>query len=216
MPFASFKNIQKRNARVHKERAQPQNRKKFGILPKKTDFIKRSRDYQAKESKLRELRIKSMMKNPDEFYFSMNNANFDKELGHIPLNCVVEKTDQEMQPILKMDIEKLKIEIQSEKAKIAQLRERFNLGFANASTHTVFVENDAEYEKAVKRQNNFQPISKKLKKADSQRIALEKEAGYTELGSREKRLEQLDLALKRRMAKQQEIIFKNEIVSSTE
>lgn len=59
---------------THKERAQPQARSHLGILEKKKDYRVRSRDYHKKEDRLRSLREKASMRNPDEFYFGMNRA----------------------------------------------------------------------------------------------------------------------------------------------
>jgi len=46
----------------------------LGILEKKKDYRVRSRDYHKKEDRLRSLREKASMRNPDEFYFGMNRA----------------------------------------------------------------------------------------------------------------------------------------------
>ncbi|TAQ90738.1 hypothetical protein B7494_g902 [Chlorociboria aeruginascens] len=57
--------------RPFKERAQPQERKKWGLLEKHKDYSARARDFNAKKTKLRALRQKLLDKNPDEFYFGM-------------------------------------------------------------------------------------------------------------------------------------------------
>ena len=70
--MSSLRNAVKRI--THKERAQPQARSHLGILEKKKDYRVRSRDYHKKEDRLRSLREKASMRNPDEFYFGMNRA----------------------------------------------------------------------------------------------------------------------------------------------
>ena len=70
--MSSLRNAVKRI--THKERAQPQARSHLGILEKKKDYQIRSRDYHKKEDRLRSLREKASMRNPDEFYFGMNRA----------------------------------------------------------------------------------------------------------------------------------------------
>ena len=60
--------------RIHKERAQPQHRRKFGLLQKHSDYKVRARDYNLKQKRLRALREKAALRNPDEFYFGMINA----------------------------------------------------------------------------------------------------------------------------------------------
>lgn len=65
---SKYKVIQKR---PYRERAQPKRRKRFGILEKHKDYILRARDYNIKKKKLRALKQKAALRNPDEFYFRM-------------------------------------------------------------------------------------------------------------------------------------------------
>ncbi|CAO2171810.1 unnamed protein product [Urochloa humidicola] len=60
--------------RAHKERAQPEARKKFGILEKHKDYVVRARAYHRKEEIIRKLKEKAALRNPDEFYFKMINS----------------------------------------------------------------------------------------------------------------------------------------------
>ncbi|EMR11186.1 hypothetical protein PNEG_00779 [Pneumocystis murina B123] len=60
--------LQRRN---HKERSQPVEREKWGLLEKPKDYRLRARDYQSKQHRLKRLREKAAEKNPDEFYFGM-------------------------------------------------------------------------------------------------------------------------------------------------
>ncbi|KAH7665023.1 Small-subunit processome Utp11 protein [Dioscorea alata] len=60
--------------RAHKERAQPHNRKKFGILEKHKDYVVRAKSFHQKEETLKKLREKAAFKNPDEFSFAMINS----------------------------------------------------------------------------------------------------------------------------------------------
>ncbi|KTW28810.1 hypothetical protein T552_01440 [Pneumocystis carinii B80] len=60
--------LQRRN---HKERSQPVEREKWGLLEKPKDYRLRARDYQSKQRRLKRLREKAAEKNPDEFYFGM-------------------------------------------------------------------------------------------------------------------------------------------------
>ena len=73
--------------RTHKERSQPAERRKFGLLEKKKDYVLRARDFHKKEEALKVLRKKAANRNPDEFYFAMqkqrtvdgvHNANQDE------------------------------------------------------------------------------------------------------------------------------------------
>ncbi|RDW87586.1 U3 small nucleolar RNA-associated protein 11 [Coleophoma crateriformis] len=67
--MSSMRNaVQRRN---HRERAQPEERKKWGLLEKHKDYSARAKDFNAKKTKLKALRQKVLEKNPDEFYFGM-------------------------------------------------------------------------------------------------------------------------------------------------
>eukprot|EP00568_Trieres_chinensis_P006766 CAMPEP_0183296050 /NCGR_PEP_ID=MMETSP0160_2-20130417/3770_1 /TAXON_ID=2839 ORGANISM="Odontella Sinensis, Strain Grunow 1884" /NCGR_SAMPLE_ID=MMETSP0160_2 /ASSEMBLY_ACC=CAM_ASM_000250 /LENGTH=287 /DNA_ID=CAMNT_0025457621 /DNA_START=171 /DNA_END=1034 /DNA_ORIENTATION=+ len=70
--MSSLRNAVKRV--THKERSQPRARAHLGILEKKKDYRLRARDYHAKEDRIRAMRQKASMRNPDEFYFGMKNA----------------------------------------------------------------------------------------------------------------------------------------------
>ncbi|PGH28149.1 hypothetical protein AJ80_00039 [Polytolypa hystricis UAMH7299] len=67
--MSSMRNAVQR--RVHRERAQPANREKWGILEKHKDYSLRARDYSVKKAKLQRLREKADTRNPDEFAFGM-------------------------------------------------------------------------------------------------------------------------------------------------
>lgn len=69
---SSLRNAVKRI--THKERAQPSNRQRFGLLEKHGDYVERARDYKNKQNYLKNLRKKAAERNPDEFYFKMNSS----------------------------------------------------------------------------------------------------------------------------------------------
>ncbi|KAF8633030.1 hypothetical protein AX15_001620 [Amanita polypyramis BW_CC] len=56
---------------THKERPQLAHRRKYGILEKHADYVKRAQDYHSKQDRLTRLRQKAAERNKDEFYFSM-------------------------------------------------------------------------------------------------------------------------------------------------
>ncbi|EEC46928.1 predicted protein [Phaeodactylum tricornutum CCAP 1055/1] len=70
--MSSLRNAVKRV--THKERAQPQSRAHLGILEKKKDYRGRAQDYHRKEARIKAIQEKVAMRNPDEFYFGMKNA----------------------------------------------------------------------------------------------------------------------------------------------
>ncbi|ATY63622.1 U3 snoRNP-associated Utp11 [Cordyceps militaris] len=57
--------------RVHRERAQPLERRRLGLLEKHKDYSKRAKDYNQKKAQLKSLRAKAADRNEDEFYFGM-------------------------------------------------------------------------------------------------------------------------------------------------
>ena len=73
--MSSLRNAVKRV--THKERSQPQSRDHLGLLEKKSDYKLRSRDYHAKQSRLKSMRTKIANRNPDEFYFGMHRSKVD-------------------------------------------------------------------------------------------------------------------------------------------
>mmetsp|Transcript_59797 Transcript_59797/g.146941 ORF Transcript_59797/g.146941 Transcript_59797/m.146941 type:complete len:257 (+) Transcript_59797:178-948(+) len=70
--MSSVRNAVKR--KTHKERAQPSNRQRFGLLEKHKDYVLRARDFSAKKKRLQALQEKAAFRNPDEFYFKMQST----------------------------------------------------------------------------------------------------------------------------------------------
>ncbi|KAK6859788.1 utp11 protein [Apiospora arundinis] len=67
--MSSMRNaVQRRN---HKERSQPADRKRFGLLEKHKDYSLRAKDFNKKKSQLKSLKKKVEEKNEDEFYHGM-------------------------------------------------------------------------------------------------------------------------------------------------
>ncbi len=67
--MSSLRNAAKRV--THKERSQPAGRSRLGLLEKHKDYILRARDYE-KKKRLKSLKLKAALRNPDEFYFAMH------------------------------------------------------------------------------------------------------------------------------------------------
>ncbi|KAL9103204.1 MAG: hypothetical protein Q9163_001731 [Psora crenata] len=67
--MSSMRNaVQRRN---YKERAQPKERERWGLLEKHKDYSLRAKDYNAKKARLKILRQKAADRNPDEFHYGM-------------------------------------------------------------------------------------------------------------------------------------------------
>jgi U3 small nucleolar RNA-associated protein 11 len=75
--MSSMRNaVQRRN---HKERAQPLERQKWGLLEKRKDYKLRAADHKSKKKTLKALKQKVADKNPDEFSFAMLSSTVDKQ-----------------------------------------------------------------------------------------------------------------------------------------
>lgn len=69
--MSSFRNAVKR--KTHKERSQPEGRKRFGLLEKHKDYVVRAKDYNKKKKRIQALKEKAAFRNPDEFYMKMQS-----------------------------------------------------------------------------------------------------------------------------------------------
>ncbi|KYK57314.1 putative U3 small nucleolar RNA-associated protein 11 [Drechmeria coniospora] len=67
--MSSMRNAVQR--RPHRERAQPLERRRLGLLEKHKDYSLRAQDYNKKKVQLKALRNKAADRNEDEFYFGM-------------------------------------------------------------------------------------------------------------------------------------------------
>ncbi|ETN41793.1 uncharacterized protein HMPREF1541_03730 [Cyphellophora europaea CBS 101466] len=68
--------------RPHRERAQPEARKKWGLLEKHKDYSLRAQDYNTKKKKLSQLTTKIRDRHPDEFAYGMLNKGSGKQGKH--------------------------------------------------------------------------------------------------------------------------------------
>lgn len=69
-----FNKAHKLAQRLHRERRQPEGRKKLGYLEKKKDYKKRAQDHHAKAERIKKLKNKAQERNPNEFHFQMINS----------------------------------------------------------------------------------------------------------------------------------------------
>jgi U3 small nucleolar RNA-associated protein 11 len=66
------------DAKTHRERGQLKSRAKLGLLEKKKDYKLRAEDYHNKQKRLTLMKQKAAFRNPDEFYFKMQNSQLRK------------------------------------------------------------------------------------------------------------------------------------------
>eukprot|EP00892_Ulva_mutabilis_P012609 jgi/Ulvmu1/9720/UM055_0058.1 len=141
--MASLKNSVKR--REHKERSQPSNRKRYGLLEKKKDYKKRAEDFQRKQRTIKELQGKAAERNPDEFYFAMQNTS-TKDGVHIARTTQANKyTKEELAMMRTQDSAYLRSKAQAQSRKEARLQSELHcLGTTSAVQHTVFVDSERQ------------------------------------------------------------------------
>ncbi|PSN67137.1 U3 small nucleolar RNA-associated protein 11 [Corynespora cassiicola Philippines] len=76
MPHKWGNAVQRRN---HKERAQPLERQKWGLLEKRKDYKLRAADHKEKKKRLKVLKQKAADRNPDEFSYKMMSSTVDSK-----------------------------------------------------------------------------------------------------------------------------------------
>eukprot|EP00127_Corallochytrium_limacisporum_P003276 Clim_evm125s147 gene=Clim_evmTU125s147 len=222
MSETTFKNAQKAHRRTHKERGQLSQRASLGILEKKKDYKLRAADYHKKELRLKRMRERALLRNPDEFFHGMIGKK-TKNGKH-----VLEGTENYSADLLKLfntqDKRYIGMKMKTEKEKVERLQA--SLAFlptadavdsddddddnesATRGKHTVFVKSKkaakkfdpAEYfdtDKALLGRTFNRPRKEQLKDADFQNAANVKlskgaDAGFREILSRRERLDKLD------------------------
>lgn len=151
--MSSLRNAVKRIA--HKERSQPQARQHLGILEKKKDYKQRSQDFHRKQDRLKAMKLKASTRNPDEYYFSMKNAEIRDGRHRKTVKAQQEERKDEIGPeavrIMKeQDLSYVRMQKQRDIKKVEKLQASLHyLDEAEASAkrkHTIFVEsqNDAD------------------------------------------------------------------------
>ncbi|XP_024953650.1 probable U3 small nucleolar RNA-associated protein 11 isoform X5 [Citrus sinensis] len=135
--------------RAHKERAQPQSRKKFGLLEKHKDYVVRAKAYHKKEETIRRLKEKAAFRNPDEFYLKMIKTKIVD--GVHRLESEANKYTQEELILMKtQDIGYILQKLQSERNKIEKLTTMLHSLDSNLSSRHVYYAEDREETKEIK------------------------------------------------------------------
>lgn len=139
---SALRNAVKR--KTHKERSQPSDRRKFGLLEKKKDYLQRARDYHKKENEIQNLRRKAEQRNPDEFYFAMERKSTK---GGVVASSITEAnkyTQEELCFMKSQDASYLALKAQTEMKKVERLRSQLHfIGASAPRQHVVFVDDEA-------------------------------------------------------------------------
>jgi len=204
--------------KTHKERAQPSSRRKYGLLEKKKDYKLRAEDFHKKQNTLNNLYRKAEQRNPDEFYFAMENSQ-TKGGVHIGRRSTSNKhTQEQLQLMRTQDMKYLTTKAQIDAKKAERLKESLHfIGAAPRNTHTVFVDSareaaalkpeeyfDTDPEllgRAFNRPRQSQLESQKVLQGSarpvprlSKKVKRQQSAAYKELGERLQRMDQLKKA----------------------
>ncbi|KAK7520399.1 U3 snoRNP-associated protein-like protein Utp11 [Phyllosticta citriasiana] len=151
--------VQRRN---HRERAQPLERQKWGLLEKNKDYKLRAKDHKEKQKRLKILRQKAVDRNPDEFSFGMLSSGINKATGTKKGDRGNEALSNDVVKLLKtQDAGYIRTMLQKVRKERQKAEEGFVLddeegeiealkGRVGKGKHTVFVGNQEE-------QSNFQP-----------------------------------------------------------
>ncbi|CAL4946918.1 unnamed protein product [Urochloa decumbens] len=206
--------------RAHKERAQPEARKKFGILEKHKDYVVRARAFHRKEEIIRKLREKAALKNPDEFYFKMINSTTVGGV-HRPKPEANKYTEEELLLLKNKDMGYILQSMQSEKKKIKKLSSTLHgLDAKRPNKHVYFAE-DREEAKEIRSRIGESSNMPGLDNIPS-RIKKKTASSYRELEERKQRLQKLeklygDMALQKELKKpgRKRKLRENEIVNPT-
>uniref|UniRef100_A0A1J3FGN2 U3 small nucleolar RNA-associated protein 11 n=1 Tax=Noccaea caerulescens TaxID=107243 RepID=A0A1J3FGN2_NOCCA len=185
--MSSLRNAVPRPA--HKERSQPQERKRFGLLEKHKDYVLRAKAYHRKEDIKKKLKEKAFFKNPDEFYFKMINSKTADGV-HRPKEEVNKYSAEELMIMKTQDIGYVFQKWQSEKNKIAKLTASLQFAEGQSSRKHVYYAEDKEEARELELQTKSQTdisetnISKDIKK--------NMERSYRDLEARKSRAKDLE------------------------
>lgn len=194
--MSSLRNAVKR--KTHKERSQPLARSRFGLLEKKGDYRKRAKDFHRKERTIQTLRRKADERNPDEFYFGMQNTH-TRDGVHVGRSGQVKQySHEELQLMKTQDLGYIALKAQAESKKIARLRQTLHhTGGSPLITrrHVMFSE-EAEPQLSKTAEQSAEPKSDSVPDAASQdpeaarstaKLKRRQELAYEELQQRQQR-----------------------------
>ncbi|CAI0431329.1 unnamed protein product [Linum tenue] len=187
--MSSLKNVLPQ--RIHKERAQPESRKKFGLLEKHKDYVVRAKAFQKKQETLQRLREKAAFRNPDEFNFGMIKSRTVDGI-HRSVGEANKYTQEELMLMKTQDIGYVLQKLQSEKKKVEKLSSVLHVGNQASNRHVYFAEDRADAEeirsRCAKNNEGTSNAEKPLPDYIKRRLA----GSYRELEARKNRATQLE------------------------
>ncbi|XP_078165151.1 putative U3 small nucleolar RNA-associated protein 11 [Carex rostrata] len=191
--------------RAHKERAQPESRKKFGLLEKHKDYVLRAKNFHKKEETLKKLREKASFRNPDEFYFKMVHTKIVDGI-HRPRSEANKYTAEELLVMETQDIGYVLQKLQSEKKKVERLSSALHVLDEKPLNKHIYFAEDREEAKEIKARAADQDKRLPRFKCIPDNIKRKTEVSYKELNERKERVRKLEklyseMALKKELQK---------------
>ena len=142
--MSALRNAVKR--KTHKERSQPGDRRKFGLLEKKKDYVLRARDFHKKEDAIKALKTKAAYRNPDEFYFGMER-NRTKDGVHVGRADESNKyTAEELALMKTQDVKYVALKASEEAKRAAKLKANLHRVGLDADEDAVSEEDEERYD----------------------------------------------------------------------
>eukprot|EP01039_Chlorochromonas_danica_P010944 gene10944-12166_t len=146
--MSSLRNAVKRV--THKERAQPESRKRLGLLEKHKDYVERATDFKKKRKILTSLRKKADERNPDEFYHHMHNSRVrdGRHQEVLPQDSNNSLASEMLHLLQSQDLGYLTHKKAVDDKKILRLKDQLHLiGDVSPKSHKIFVEKEDDVDR---------------------------------------------------------------------
>lgn len=196
--------------RVYKERAQPLNRTKFGLLEKHKDYVDRAKRFRIKRDFINRLKAKADERNPDEYCFAMDRAItkdgvYDGRISKARLD-----TQGRYRTMMANKCKHLMQKAQQGERTVRRLQSSLHLIGANSSVgkHTVFVDGFKDAGK-FRADNYFDTLPELLGRKFNRPRCSEFESGKIVSKPRSSKIEKKKKASFRKLVEQQEIKHRN-------
>lgn len=126
----------------HRERSQPEERKRWGLLEKKKDYKLRAADYHSKQAQLKLLKQKAQERNPDEYYHQMTKTRINEDANKVRTNQGQALSHDAVKILKTQDSGYVRTQLAQEQKNIERLQGE--LIFGGTGKHTVFVDDIQE------------------------------------------------------------------------